>query len=170
MNVFSDQAASQYNLPPSVMSQIVWDMELETPSAVNAQASALARNLKSTGSLQNSVAQLYAQKGMTAKEADKKAANILTAANLPAAGEEKGPLDAFVEGWNNGPIGRLWGNYKDGLGMAGDMAEEKVSEGFWSYFTNGGFVVIGLAVLVLAILANDKARSALATVVTKGKA
>jgi hypothetical protein len=163
---YSDQAAAQYNLPPSVMSSIVWDMELQTPAAVNAQASALAKNLQSNGGkMDAAIAQLYTQQGKSSSVAKQKANEILTTASMPPAGSDETEETMFdkIMAWT--PFGAA----RKGM-EAGRAAGEKIQGGAWDFFTNGGVVVIGVALLVLAILANDTVRGTVVKAVTKGKA
>ncbi len=163
---YTDQAAAQFNLPPSVMSSIAWDMELETPAAVNAQASALAKNLQSNGGdMGGAIAALYTAQGKSSSAAKRKADEILTTASMPPAGtdETQESMMDKILAWT--PFGAA----RKGMEV-GRSAGEKIQAGAWDFFTNGGIVVIGVALLVLAIISNDSVRAAVKTAVTKGKA
>lgn len=147
---YVDQAAVNSGLPPVLLSHVAFELELETPAAVNQMAQQLAASVKRSGNDYGKGLYNYLKStGLNSGSSNELALNIIRNADLlPESAIQR--TDA-VEISRSGISRAIFG---DG--------------GISAMFKNGTIVVLGIAVLVLAVLASDAGRAAVTKAVTRG--
>lgn len=147
---YVDQAAVTSGLPPVLLSHVAFELELETPAAVNQMAQQLAASVKRSGNDYGKGLYNYLKStGLNAGSSNEITQNIIRNADLmpESAIQRTGAVEISPSGISRAVFG---------------------SEGIAGMFKNGAVVVLGIAVIVLAVLASDAGRAAVTKAVTRG--
>lgn len=162
-NLFIDQTAARHNLPPEVLGAVAWQENHTMPNTIGAAGNIIGQEFKKTGHMNEALYNYHFNHNKDVAAATEFTENVLSAAGYSAPKSSGNPswFDKFMAQRDPDTAPK---ENPDIVNMSNKPAWLVSIE---KYIGSVGIVLLGIAIIVVALLMNKPIRKAAVTAVKK---